>query len=67
VLIDLFAKIKESLDDLDMDTAEGVCNELDKYSYSDNQKDYPKKIRSACDDIDIDQCLEIISDWEKII
>jgi signal transduction histidine kinase/CheY-like chemotaxis protein/HPt (histidine-containing phosphotransfer) domain-containing protein len=67
VLIDLFAKIKEALDDLDMDTAEGVCNELDKYSYSDNQKDYPKKIRSACDDIDIDQCLEIISDWEKII
>ena len=63
-LLNLLAKMKESLDDLDMDAVEDICNDISSYSYPDDQAEYPKKLKDAAADIDVDVCLELIAEWE---
>ena len=63
-LMDLLAKMKEALDDLDMDAVEDICNDLAGYNYPDDQAKYPRRLKDAAADIDVDVCLELISEWE---
>ena len=57
--------MKEALDDLDMDAMEDLCKDISGYQYPEDQQDYPKKIKNAVADIDVDVCLELINEWEQ--
>ena len=64
VLQDLFQKLREALDNLDMDEMEAVLQEMDQYRYVDWQHDLFEKLRTAIDDIDVDACESIMQEWE---
>ena len=64
-LKEFLSKMKEALDDLDMDAMEDLCKDISGYQYPEDQQDYPKKIKNAVADIDVDVCLELINEWEQ--
>ena len=66
-LLEFFTKMKEALDDLDMDAMEDLCNDLSSYIYPDDQANCLKRMENAVADIDVDICLDIIDEWEKLI
>ena len=66
-LMNLLNKMKEALDNLDMDSMEDICNDVAGYSYPDDQAEYPKKLKDAAADIDVDVCLNLIGEWESKI
>ena len=57
----LLVKMKEALDMLDIDAVEELCKELSKYEYPENQEEYPKKLKDAAADIDVEVCVELIT------
>ena len=63
-LSEILAKMREALDNLDMDAMDELCSDLTAYSYPDDQKEYPGKIKDAAADIDVDVCIELIGEWE---
>jgi len=67
VLIDVFEKMKEAIDDLDMDKMDDVIHTLDGYSFSDENRELYLKLCEAVADMDPDACEEVITSWKKII
>ena len=59
--------LSEACDNLDMDEMEGCRNELKKYSYSDEAGSILNEIYNAIDDIDVDKCMELMSEVRKMI
>ena len=53
-----------ALDDLDMDEMEEVAVELKKYNYRDAEKELLEKLLTAVEELDVDSCEEIMSEWE---
>lgn len=66
-LMDTLSRMKEALDNLDIDAMEDLCNDLEAYIYPDNQAELLKKLKDAVANIDVDVCLDMIEEWEKII
>lgn len=58
-----FSKLKDAMDNLDMDAMEDVISDMKGYAYSDVQKEYFAQLKNAVEDIDIDQCDEVIKKW----
>ena len=65
VLQELFQKLREALDNLDMDEMEAVLQDMDQYRYVDWQHDLFERLRTAIDDIDVDACEDIMKEWEE--
>ena len=66
-LMDTLSRMKEALDNLDIDAMEDLCNDLEAYIYPDDQAELLKKLKDAVANIDVDVCLDMIEEWEKII
>ncbi len=60
----LFGKLREALDNLDMDDMEAVLKDMDQYRYTDWKHDLFERLKNAVDDIDVDACEEILQEWE---
>ncbi|MDE6714173.1 MAG: PocR ligand-binding domain-containing protein [Lachnospiraceae bacterium] len=64
-LAEAFEKISEALEELDMDTAGEMVMKLAEYRYDGWQKELLKKMENAVEDMDVEQCEEIIETWEN--
>ena len=64
-LKEFFVRLREAMDNLDMDAMEDAVKDMDIYSYSGEHKEFYEDIKNAVEDIDIEQCEEIIGKWEE--
>lgn len=62
---DCFLKMREALDNLDMDQMEEVIEEMDKYHYDSWQKDLFLALQEAVEEVEVDRCEEILLNWER--
>lgn len=67
VLMDVFAEMKQAIDDLDMDKMDDAIHTLDGYSFADKDRELYLKLCEAVADMDPDACEEIIASWKEII
>ena len=59
-----FAKIRDAIEDLDMDQMEEVIREMERYQYDEWQQELFEQLKYAADEMDVDQCETILNDWE---
>lgn len=64
VLEEAFEKIREALEELDMDTAGEMVLKLAEYTYDEWQEKLLAEIENAVENMDVEQCEEIIVKWE---
>jgi len=67
VLTEVFAGMKQAIDDLDMDKMDDAIHTLDGYSFDGESRDLYLRLCEAVADMDPDACEEVITDWQKII
>ncbi|MCM1122182.1 MAG: PocR ligand-binding domain-containing protein [Eubacterium sp.] len=60
-----FSKIRDAVEDLDMDQMEEVIREMDQYHYDEWQRDLFAQLKEAADEMDVDRCETILEDWES--
>lgn len=63
----LFNKLRDAADNLDADEMESICNEIMCFDFPEGQKEYAKLLKNACDDIDVDTCIEVLDKWQEEI
>ncbi len=66
-LRELFRRMKEAMENLDMDAMETVVKDMGQYSYDDTQQRIFNKLRNAVEDIDTEKCEEILTEWKKVL
>lgn len=64
VTAELIEKMREALDNLDMDVMEEVVNSMNKYSYDDFYSALLGELNDAVSILDVDTCSEILDRWE---
>ena len=64
-LLALLESIYETADNLDFDALEEITGKISGYSYPDDQKEYPDRLKEACDDMDFDLATEIADEWKE--
>jgi len=64
-LKELFSKMREAMDNLDMDAMEEVIESMARYTYSGEEKEYFEDLKNAVEDIDTEECGEILHKWEN--
>lgn len=67
ILTDVFAEMKQAIDDLDMDKMDDAIHTLDGYSFDDENRALYVRLGEAVADMDPDACEEVIADWKKIM
>ncbi len=67
VLMEVFALMKQAIEDLDMDKMDDAIHTLDGYSFQDESHDLYIQLCEAVADMDPDACEEVISSWKEII
>lgn len=67
VLTEVFAEMKQAIDDLDMDKMDDAIHTLDGYSFDDENHELYIKLCEAVADMDPDACEAVITEWKKII
>lgn len=66
ILENLFTRMLEAVDNLDMDEMEVVANEMDKYNYNGDAATLFANLKEAVSNIDVDSCTEIIEKWRAL-
>ncbi len=61
---EIFERLQNGMDDLDMDIMESVIEEMHQFLYSDSQKILFEQLQEAVANIDISRCEEIMMQWE---
>ena len=56
-------QMSEAMDGLDFDSAESLLSELEPYEYGEKGDQLFKDMKDAVFNMDVDGCLEIISEW----
>ncbi len=64
--IEAFAKLREALENLDMDAMEGILDELHSYKLEGENEVKYKELKEAVADIDFEKCESIIDEWAKL-
>lgn len=64
-MAELFAQMKEAMENLDMDAMEKVVKDMGQYSYNDVQRGIFERLKNAVEDIDTEKCEEIVAEWKK--
>ena len=59
--------MEDALENLDTDSMEEVIIDMDKYSYSSKQEEYFERLKNAVEDIDTEQCGEILVLWRECV
>lgn len=67
VLMEVFALMKQAIEDLDIDKMDDAIHTLDGYSFHDESHDLYIRLCEAVADMDPDACEEVISSWKQII
>ncbi|MDE5699405.1 MAG: response regulator, partial [Lachnospiraceae bacterium] len=67
ILTEVFAEMKQAIDDLDMDKMDDAIHTLDGYSFNDENHELYINLCEAVADMDPDACEEVITNWKKII
>lgn len=65
MVTECFQKMREAVDDLDMDRMEEVIQEMEQYRYEGWQKEMFTQLKEAVEEIDVDNCERIIGEWEE--
>lgn len=60
---ELFDKLQEALENLDMDGMQEVLEELQGYRYEKEQKEMAERLIQAIDEMDVEECEEIMRNW----
>ena len=66
-ITDLFAAMEEAMENLDMDAMEKVIQDMSQYSYDDAQQEVFEKLQNAVEDIDTEECEEILAEWKTLL
>ena len=64
-LSDCFAKMREAMEELDMDAMSDVISDMEPYGYEDWQQESFAGLKDAVEDVDVDRCEEILKNWEE--
>ena len=67
VLTELLESIPEIADNLDIDSLEEVTGKIRSYSYPEDQKEFPTKLKEACEDMDFDLAVMVADEWKQLI
>lgn len=67
ILFRFFTDMRDALENLDIDQMEAVIGAMDGYCYDDRQEELFQKLKASVEEIDVDACEEILSDWENVI
>ena len=62
-----FTRMKEALDDLDLDAMAEIAQDMGRYSYDEGQKKLFDDLKGAVEDMDTETCEEILNEWEKLL
>lgn len=65
ILQESFAKMKEAVDNLDMDQMEEVIHDMEQYHYNEWQQELFAQLKEATEEMDVDRCEEILQSWEE--
>ncbi len=63
ILSPLFDKLREAIDNLDMDGMEEVAEAMGRYSYAEDKKEKYDRLMEAISNVDVDTCTEILDTW----
>ena len=66
ILLGYFADMRDALENLDIDHMENVIHAMEQYRYVDLQEALFQKLKASVEEVDVDVCEEILSDWERI-
>ena len=66
-LIAVMDEITEALDNLDSTTLEECVDRLKKYQLSEEEEDLLDRLCTACDELDMDACEEVVKSWKRLI
>lgn len=61
----LFEKMREALEELDMDKMDEVLAEFKSYSYPSDMQEYLNQLALSVESLDVDSCMSILEFWEK--
>ncbi len=64
-LADCFCRLREAADDLDMDRMEEVIQEMNRYHYDGWQQELFELLKDAVEEVDVEQCGELMLSWEE--
>ncbi len=62
-----FENIRKAAMDLDMDTLESACKKISEYSYPQKEQELLTKLIAACDELDMDGCVNLVDEWETFL
>ncbi len=63
ILERMFGRMKTAMEDLDMDEMESVIQEMEQYSYADEDQELFVQLREAVEEMDVDTCETILQTW----
>ena len=66
-LTGFFAKMREAMENLDMDAMEETSKAMSEFSYEGKQQECFKELKTAVEDIDTEECEAILEKWEKLL
>ncbi len=67
VLREAFEQVRRASLDLDMDLLEEACKTLSGYRYPADQQELLTRLLTACDEIDMDLCANIVDEWDALV
>ena len=65
ILEECFKRLREAMEELDLDGMESVEEDMSAYRYPDKWKEPFAKLKAAIANIDVDTCEEILNEWPK--
>lgn len=66
-LRELFAEMRDALENLDSDSMDSVIHTMEQYHYAEGQKEVFEKLKNSVDEIDVETCEELIGQWEIML
>ncbi len=62
-----FENVRRAALDLDMDKLEAACKTIAAYGYPPEQQELLGRLQTACDELDMDSCANIVDEWENLV
>ena len=64
-LLHCFGKMRDAMEELDMDAMGDVISDMDQYGYEGWQQESFAGLKDAIEEVDVDRCEEILKNWEE--
>lgn len=66
-LLQLFSKLRQALDNLDMDSMEDTVRCFAEYCYPQEQQELLIQLKDAVENLDVDTCADVLQQWESLL